>query len=127
MHIAISQRLDVDPRQWCSMLTINGANDYIMAAPLEGELNPQDVAEVRRASWYDVREIDLDRVGRGHKLLVQLWKTICDCGGLTPALFDQPHRAMIEALSDERHTVSVGEFTNMIYLEDSSPVRDGRI
>lgn len=126
LHIAISQRLDVDPRRWCSFPTINGANDYIMAAPLAGELKPQDVQEVRKATWCDTRELDLGRVGRGHDLLVKLWKVICDCGGLTKELFDPQNRERIEAVSNDRHIVSVGDFTNMIYLEDRSAVSDER-
>lgn len=126
IHLATSQRLDADPRYWCSFPTVNGANDYIMAAPLVGVIDPKDKAEVRRAYWQDVRDIDLNHVGRGHDLLIKLWQVICECGGLTPELFTPDNIARIEALSNDRHVVSLGRFNHMIYLEDQNPVFDQR-
>ncbi len=125
-HIAISQRMDVDPRRWCSFPTINGANDYIMAAPVEGEVRPRDVDEVRSAFYQDVREIDRTKVGRGHDLLLDLWQVICENDGLSRTLFEGESRDEIEALSNGRHLVTVGELNNMIYLEDREPVFDSR-
>ena len=125
-HFAISQRLDVDPRRWCSFPTINGANDYILACPLVGEIKPRDVQEVRRAYWQDVRSAPLDRIGRGHRLIVTLWQTICDCGGLREALLNPDCQARIEALSDERHLVCMSDLSRMIYLEDQVAVHDRR-
>ncbi len=126
-HIAISQRIDVDPRQWCSFPTVNGANDYIMVAPLAGEIRPEDKEEVKRAYFEDVRLVDRQAVGRGHGLLLDLWQVICDCGGPSPALYQENNRRKIQALSNERHLVTVSELTNMIYLEDAVAVRDGRL
>lgn len=126
-HIAISQRIDADPRQWCSFPTVNGANDYIMAAPLVGELRPQDEEEVKRAFFQDVSTIDRALVGRGHGLLLDLWQRISECGGLGTALYTEENQRRIEALSNERHRVSMSQLTNMIYLEDVTAVRDARV
>lgn len=126
VHFATSVRCDADPRYWCSFPTIMGVPDFIMAAPLVGEIAPQDEAEVREAFWADVREIDLGTVGRGHDLIIRLWRVICDFGGLTPRLFEKDAIRAISALSSERYVVSLNEFNRMVYLEDRYSVLDWR-
>ena len=128
VHIAISQRLDVDPRVWCSTKTINGANDYIMTGVVEGELKPRDTAEVKRAFFMDVNKIPLEQVSRGHDLLIRFWQVICARKMLSAKnRWTKENIQAIEALSNDRHVVSVNRFNFMIYFEDRVAVRDSRV
>ena len=129
IHIAISQRLNVDPRQWCSFLAINGACDYIMAAPVEGKIKPQDKNEVRRASFFDLDEIPFDEIGRGHDLIIRLWQKIVELQMLWIAdPWTGANKAALRSLSNDRHVVDVEDgFGHMIYLEDRFPIVDARL
>ncbi len=129
IQIAVSQRLDVDPRQWCSFATINGANDAIMVLPVAGELRPQDTREVRRALFLDVCATGFPwgSIGRGHELLVRLWKVFVERDILNRSdRFNAADCAAIEALSTVTHTVEVQRFNSMIFIEMATPFRDPR-
>lgn len=130
IQIAISQRLDVDPRRWCSFATINGANDAIMMVPVTGDLKPQDTAEVRRAVFRDICAPDFPwtEIGRGHELLVRLWQVFCARNILDrDDRFNAEDCAAIAGLSTEHHVLEVQQFNHMIFIEMRRPYRDPRL
>ena len=130
IQIAVSQRLNVDLRQWCSFNTINGANDAIMCCPVEGTIRPKDKAEVRRAVFMDICAPDFpwEKIGRGHDILVKLWQVFVERDLLNRGgHFTNDDRAAIAALSTDQHVVEMQQIIPMVFIEMATAFRDPRL
>jgi len=72
IHWGIDLRKNRDRRSFRGMQT-DHCCDFLLAVPVRGEFRPQDVEEVKRATWVLARSLREERVGRGHFPTIQAW------------------------------------------------------
>ena len=106
-----------DERVWCSIPTTH-CLDFVTATPATADLTPRDTAEIGRAFWQDLAELDLNQdVGRGHNVPLRIWKRIQELGGWE-ALSAPDAWQELEALSDEETLIVVAQEGHLIRIED---------
>ncbi len=73
LHFLHSTRSTVDQRSWCGLKTTH-CNNFIVAAPVSGEVRIQDTAEVAKHRWVDVRTVTPEQTSRGHYQYFAAWR-----------------------------------------------------